>query len=249
MIYVVLGVGFSGTTLTSELIHHAGIKMIDEESDKYDKGGKYEHPEFQKINMDILNLIDDQVFQLRVLDCPKILEESYKDRMLRLIDTQNNRFKNWGFKDPRTVVTFRLWREQLPEHRVIAIYRDPASNWPRTRWRGLRKRYTNAWRAFIHLRQWYEYNDSILSIGSEYGNDFILLNYEKLMQTDFEINRLSSFLGKEIEDRRKFGMYRNKSQGDVLFRLIKWAMNYGKYSPDKMLNKLEQLHSQQSNII
>jgi len=245
MIYVVLGIGFSGTTLVSELIHHSGIKMIDNESDDYDQGGKYEHPDFQKINMNILELLDDKVFHLRIADCPDNLTPKQNDAMVKLVNRQNIRYQDWGFKDPRTVVTYPLWRKLLPEHRIIAIYRDPAGNWPRYRWRGLRKRYSNSWRAYVHLRQWVEYNEEILNTGAKHGADFILLNYEKLMSSTLELDRFSDFLDRPVEDRRKSGMHRNRSQGDMLFRAIRWLMNFGPYSPEKMLKRLEDTHAVQ----
>jgi len=245
MITVVLGVGFSGTTLVSELLHHSGVRMIDDERDEYDKGGKYEHPDFQNVNMNILELLDEQAFHLRVGDCPRVLTVQQKETIIELISRQNNRYPEWGFKDPRTVVTYPLWQKLLQQHRVIAIYRDPASNWPRHRWRGLRKRYSNPWRAYVHIRQWVEYNDAILTIGEKQGADFILLNYEKLMSSNEELDRVADFLGRPVDDRRKPGMHRSRSQGDMLFRGVRWLMNFTPYSPEKMLKRLEVTHAVQ----
>jgi len=211
MLYVVLGVEFSGTTLVSELMHHAGIRMIDDVSDQYDSGGKYEHPEFQQINKQILGLSNDKVFQLRPSDCPQKIDQSQADKMSSLVERQGRRYRDWGFKDPRTVVTYPLWRALLPPHRVVAVYRDPAGNWARHRWRGLRRRYTNAWRAFVHLRQWYEHNEAILASAETLGQDFLLLNYERLMGDEEEVGRLTSYLGRSLEDRRRASMYRSRS--------------------------------------
>ena len=220
-------------------MHHSGIRMIDEESDSYDTGGKYEHPVFQHINKDILGLTDDTVYHLRMIDCPNLLQKYYKDQMLNLISKQDKKYDDWGFKDPRTVVTYPLWKHILPEHKVIAIYRNPADNWPRHRWRGLRKRYSNAWRAFVHLRQWYEYNELILINGLELGDSFLLLNYEKLMQDDDEINRLQTFIKRPIQDMRKAGMHRSRNHGDMLFRCVQWCMRFTAYSTKNMLKQLE----------
>jgi len=245
MIYVVLGLGFSGTTLISELIHHSGIRMIDDESDYYDCGGKYEHPAFQQINREILKLPDDQVYHLRISDCPDALSQLQREKISNLIMQQNHKYEHWGFKDPRTVVTYSLWRQLLPEHRVVAIYRDPASNWPRHRWRGLRRRYTNAWYAYVHLRQWYEYNEAILTQGDSLGKEFLLLNYERLMQHDDEFERLSAFVGRPLTDRRKIEMFRSKTQGDALFRGVRWFMETGAYAPAKMGERLQRARDEQ----
>jgi len=239
MIYVVFGVGFSGTTLVSELIHHSGIKMIDQDNDDYDHGNKYEHLDFQNINKEILSLSNDIVRHLRPTDCPVKLSEPLKKRMVSLIKKQDSKYKNWGFKDPRTAVTYPLWRELLPEHKIIIIFRDPSNNWYRRRWRGYRKRYENIWRAYKHLMQWWEYNDVLLQYGCKQKKNFLLINYEELMSTEIEINRLSHFIEKDIEDKRDQSMYRSRGKPDVLFRLVRFCMNrWSKYKIDLMWSDL-----------
>lgn len=239
MIYVVLGVGFSGTTLVSELLHHAGVRMIDQEEDDYDGGDKYEHMEFQNINREILGLNNVVVRHLKPADCPSVLTVSQKEKMLALIERQNTKYENWGFKDPRTVVTYPLWRELLPEHRIIVVFRHPSNNWYRKRWRGLRRRYVNPWRAYQHLRQWLEYNNVLLEYGRVMNENCLFVNYEEFMTADTEINRLSHFIGNNIEDKRKQGMYRSRGKPDILFRLIMSGMNrWTRFSVDTMWNRL-----------
>jgi hypothetical protein len=166
--------------------------------------------------------------------------------MIKLVERQQSRYDNWGFKDPRSVVTYPLWREILPQHRVIAIYRDPAGNWPRHRWRGLRYRFTNGWRAYIHLRQWCEYNEAILRYGRGMEAGFLLLNYEKLMEGDREMDRLSTFIGKRLEDRRKTSLYRSRSTEDLLYRVTRYSMTrLGRYCPASIGELLEHTHSAQ----
>ncbi|BCX87777.1 O-antigen biosynthesis protein [Methylomarinovum tepidoasis] len=246
MIYVVLGVGFSGTTLVSELLHHSGIRMIDVDDDNYDAGGKYEHPAFQAVNKALLGLADDQVRHLRPRHCPKALSPDQQESMRRLIANQQERYQDWGFKDPRTVVTYPLWKNLLPPHRLIAVYRDPAGNWPRHRWRGYRRRYVNGWRAFVHLRQWCEYNTAILNFGRPLGKDFLLLNYERLMQGDEELERLRRFTARPMVDRRDPAMYRVRNKGDLLFRGVRLLMDScGPYSPDAVRKALEQERNRQ----
>ena len=248
MIYVLLGVGFSGTTLVSELLHHSGIPMIDGDQDDYESGGKYEHPAFQNINKALLGLTDDQVFHLRPRDCPPELSPHQREGKLSLIESRQRRYAQWGFKDPRTVVTYPLWKGLLPEHRLIAVYRDPAANWPRHRWQGLRRRYVNGWRALVHLRQWCEYNQAILSYGSALGDGFLLLNYERLMRSQEEVDRLTDFVERPIDDRRNPAMFRSKGHGDVLFRGVRALMDrVGEACPAAVMAALEQERRRQAN--
>jgi len=240
MIYVVFGVGFSGTTIVSELLHHSGIRMIDQDEDDYDGGSKYEHLGFQNINRELLGLSDDIVAHLRPGDCPASLSETQKNKMLAIIDQQSSKHEDWGFKDPRTVVTYPLWKDLLPEHRIIVVFRDPSNTWNRQRWKGLRKRYVNAWRAYRLLRQWWEYNNIILLNYKGNNNDnFLLLNYEKLMSTNEEVDRLADFIGRDVNDRRKQNMYRKRGRPDILFRMMRVFVNkWTKYSIDNMWARL-----------
>ena len=70
MIYVILVMGFSGTTLASELLHHSVIFTTNMEEDPYDVGEKYENLEFQTINKALLRLTDWSVHHLRTSDHP-----------------------------------------------------------------------------------------------------------------------------------------------------------------------------------
>jgi len=213
--------------------------MIDDDNDSYDGGGKYEHPNFQRINRDILQLPDWRVKHLRPSDCPSHVTHDQQHSMRMLIQRQEDRYDDWGFKDPRTVVTYPLWRSLLPRHRIIAVFRDPAGNWKRHRWRGLRRRYVNAWRAYQHLRQWWEYNTAILEYAGESANDFLLLNYEQLMSDDNELTRLSRFIGRPVADRREPSLFRTRTKPDVVFRATRWAMNTGSvYRIDALWNSL-----------
>ncbi|MFQ5705547.1 MAG: sulfotransferase [Gemmatimonadales bacterium] len=240
MIYVVLGIGFSGTTLISELLHHSGVAMIDGEMDRYDSGGKYEHPGFQGMNKALLGLTNDQVTQLHPQQCPAGLSSVQRDRMLELVHRQTDHHENWGFKDPRTVVTYPLWRDVLPPHKSVAIYRDPAGSWPRHRWQGYRRRYVNAWRACGYLRRWCEYHEAILRYAEDLGENLLLLNYERMMVSDEELARLRDFVSRDIEDRRRCSMYRSRSTGEMPFRLIRAVMDKAsRWRPQETMSGLE----------
>ena len=56
MIYIVLGMHKSGTTLLSQILHHSGISMGENfnESVSYSQGNKYERETTQQINKEIL---------------------------------------------------------------------------------------------------------------------------------------------------------------------------------------------------
>jgi len=59
MIYVILGMHKSGTTLISQILHKSGINMGEFNEDvSYDQGNQHERPAAQKINREILKCGD-----------------------------------------------------------------------------------------------------------------------------------------------------------------------------------------------
>src|SRR5262245_61853891 len=132
MIFVVLGMHKSGTTLVSQILHDSGINMGEDFDAKvsYDEGNKYERETALALNLDIL-----KVGNYRIIDLPNPdeLQLTPQQRlcMREIIQNCNSRYTDWGFKDPRTTLVYPLWVSELPEHKLIAIYRTPEEIWPR----------------------------------------------------------------------------------------------------------------------
>jgi len=219
MIYVVLGMHKSGTTLVSQILHHSGINMgAFDEGISYDEGNMYERQSCLALNMDILS-----TEVLDVLDPYSreglSLSDDQRLRMEEIITTCDAAHADWGFKDPRCALTYDLWREVLTVHRLIVIYRNPAEVWPRFRWNGVRKYHTNFNRAYRYLQHWNEHNRSIIRYLEETTNDYLVLDYRELMSDDREFARLQDFVGRPLEDRRRTELYRTRTEGDVFLRV------------------------------
>ena len=218
MIFVVLGMHKSGTTLVSQILHHSGINMGEfDESVSYDKGNKYERQSTLDLDMDILGTDSYEVLDLRRPDAPD-LSPTHRSRMREIIQDCEERFRDWGFKDPRSALIYQLWREELPQHKIIAVFRDPAQVWPRFKWHGRRKYHTNFSRADSYLQRWWEHNANILRFLRETEMDFLVIDYHKLMTTDDEFQRLQDFVGRPLQDRRKPELYRSKARRDLFIR-------------------------------
>ena len=126
MIFVVLGMHKSGTTLVSQILHHSGVNMGDfQENISYDEGNKYERESTLEVDMEILGAGDYRVLDLRSSRRLR-LDEGIYHKMREIIAGCGSRYEDWGFKDPRALLLYDLWAEELPDHRVVAIFRDPA---------------------------------------------------------------------------------------------------------------------------
>jgi hypothetical protein len=133
LIYVILGMHKSGTTLVSQILHQSGINMVDEaisENASYDQGDFYERQSARQVNEAILKPKSLSLFDIVPL---KTLEMSAAERsqMQAMIRDCAQKYSDWGFKDPRTCLTYPLWASELPEHKIIAIYRSPDELWQR----------------------------------------------------------------------------------------------------------------------
>ena len=224
MIYVILGMHKSGTTLVSQILHASGINMGEFDEDvSYDQGNKFERETTLAWDMEILGASDFGVLDLTPDGVPA-MNDDQRGRMRGIIADCQGKYANWGFKDPRSALTYDLWAQELPEHRIIAVYRDPAEVWPRFKWRGLRKWHTNFDRAHAYLQRWNEHNRNILRFLSETSMPSLVISYHTLMGGSGELARLQEFVGRELADRRKPGLYRSRSRGDFFLRAAEWRI-------------------------
>jgi hypothetical protein len=233
----------SGTTLVSQILHHSGISMGEEVDPcvSYDGGNKYERVSTKSLNFDILGLKDSIFIDF---DAPEALQmtDDQRTSMRKTIRECSEAHIDWGFKDPRTALVYPLWASELPEHRIIAVYRSPDEIWPRFRYRRLHHRYKNPFRAHKLVKRWCEYNSNVLTYLQTARMDFLVLNYRQLMTTEGEFNRLQDFVGCELNDQRKKGLYRGRSQVYPLMEMAKWLVHKRTgYLPGKIIEQFEAL--------
>jgi len=224
MIYIVLGMHKSGTTLVAEMLHKSGIQMIgDHDGDpSYDKGNKYERVSTANLNKDILECWN--------VSSPNMIYP--KD--LNLSDQQ---------RDPRTCLTYQLWNTQLPKHKLIAIYRHPTQVWQHYRsWRYI----FGMWKV---LRAWKMHNCRIINILRTTRREYVVLDYERLMSEREELERLSRFVGRQITDARKESAYRKRRKRSRLISVADlMAGLLGLDRSSRILGELDALRSQNNCV-
>ncbi len=241
MIYIVLGMHKSGTTLVSQLLHHAGINMGDdlEQGVSYDQGNQYERASTWHLNKDILAAHGQISINIRR---PAALTLTPAQRQCRdeIIATCNHRYADWGFKDPRTCLVYPLWADALPAHKLIIVYRDPNEPWPRYRPRHTRNRYREPFLAWKYLKSWCEHNQCILDVLRTTSHDYLVLEYQALVTTQTEFDRLQAFVGRDLVDRRKPKLYRNRARSFRILSMMEFLLQrrHG-YHPQVIMQQLE----------
>ncbi|MHA1341455.1 MAG: sulfotransferase [Promethearchaeota archaeon] len=212
MIYIVLGMHKSGTSLISRMFHESGINMgtFDKKIDYYN-GQKYERSDIHNVIVKMLNVND-----VHSLDTIPPFEEKLIQKNLPLfiniLCTCDSNYDHWGFKNPRTIFIYNFIKPFLSDHKLICIYRNLD---------GVLSHYFqyinyNLKYLFKVIKAWKIYNEKMTEIIEKAEVDFILLNYEKLMSNSKQIKRLESFLNLQLKDcrsknkKRSPGIYKKK---------------------------------------
>lgn len=219
MIVVVLGMHKSGTTLVSRLLHRSGIEMLDADDDRsYDQGNQYERECTLRINDRLLGSAGVESISIRARVVKHGLDEIESD-MQRVVDELQRSRSTWGFKDPRTCLTYPYWERVLPPHVIVAVMRSPQEVWLRYRrtHRNPLRRVARAWRV---ANAWTRHNEGIAGVLERTTQPAILLDYRALVTTDHEFRRLEEFLGRELVDERRRDLYRNRADDAPLFDMV-----------------------------
>jgi hypothetical protein len=197
--------------MLARALHESGIPMgQDFPSGVNYVEAKYEAAWVQDINDEILGA-DRQELSVRVTSAllPRNgISDSITQKMISGIERAQAEYGDWGFKDPRSALTYEFWREQLPEHKLVIIYRSPAEVW---------KRYSTGpklSRFRLPFKAWDDYNRSIIKyIKGRDSSQYILLSFERLLSTDEEWDRLSKFVDMNLLDVRDPGQSVNRISG------------------------------------
>ncbi len=206
----------SGTTLLSRILHHSGIEMVEETIDPgYDQGNQYERKSTKSLNKRLLGGKKQNSSKVRNAIDAKAVEDGLKTEADRLFGELDGRNCNWGFKDPRTCLTYKFLAPMLPRHKVIAIFRDPHA---------VHRHYINRnrgkWGIGINaLRAWTVYNRLIVKIIKKQDYPALLVNYDFLMQDDTELQRIEQFTGSKSTDQRIASLKRNENLPGLRFRI------------------------------
>ncbi|MCF8112201.1 MAG: sulfotransferase [Desulfobacteraceae bacterium] len=218
-IYIILGMHKSGTTLLAKLLMDSGINMGAFDMDKdYDRGNHLERAETQNINKKLLRC--GNKFSLDVVK-PIILEDISADQFsegVKEVKDISLKYSDWGFKDPRTCLTYQYWKQVLPRHRLILVYRHPAEVVKHySKWRGVMNPLAVK-KSIKALACWQRYNEEILKIlNNKKNKEIAIFNFGSLVNDDSELHRLEQFVNRKIHDCREPEKYRSKVTFNMLY--------------------------------
>ena len=124
MIVVVLGMHKSGTTLVAKALHQGGVRMLGGAPGGAYPREKYEWGEFKAVKHRLLGSRPEDSLGIALGE--PLRQSAELDLEARaLIARVGAQPGSWGFKDPRTTLTYGYWKVRLPAHLIVAIERDP----------------------------------------------------------------------------------------------------------------------------
>jgi len=211
---MVVGMHRSGTSLITNWLYHCGLQVGEHllEANNGNEEGHFEDVEFLRIHEEILTSNDFPASGY-VYDKEIDISIYQLEKLKSVIKIKNQRYKQWGWKEPRTCLFLPLYRELLPNSKYLIIFRDyPAvvnsllkrdfasveekylarNFFPRLVWTYFRRNRRKE--KFYHdnteyfLKVWIEYNEHILNMLRELPEqDYIAINYSLLEKCDKQV--------------------------------------------------------------
>ena len=215
---IIAGMHRSGTSLITNWLNKCGLQcgetMVGPCPSNLD--GHFEDIEFLKLHEEIL--ADNHLPATGLTEQhPNDISIYHKEKLKTIIKVKNKLYKQWGWKDPRTVLFLDTYKELLPNARYLIIIRDyksvvssllqrdfkdidkrymARSYFKRMIWKHIRrKRRLEAFyneRAEYYLKVWIAYNEELLkSVKTLSQDSYVVLNYSFLTGND---DRVCSYL-------------------------------------------------------
>ena len=211
---IIAGMHRSGTSLITNWLHRCGLQVGETlvEASCANQEGHFEDTEFLKLHEEIL--ADNGLTATGLVHDRQLNISDYQiEKLKAVLKVKENRFSQWGWKEPRTCLFLDTYRKLLPHAKYLVIVRDYLSvvnsllkrGWEdvdhtfdnrsfitRFRWNFLRKGrnrkrfYSNNAEDFLMV--WIEYNRYILdALETLPSEDYLVVNYTMLQSTDRKV--------------------------------------------------------------
>lgn len=191
---IVLGMHRSGISVTASVLDALGVNMGDsiDNPSITNVTGHFEDKDFVSVNKQILKRNDGSWNRP-----PDNLDNNTLRKEIQALLSEKHSSPIWGWKDPRTVLTYELFRPHVKKPHLVFVYRNPLAVA-----KSLQKREGTS--IATNLRLINEYNRTIDAIiEAESSTPHVFINYEQLLSdTSQEIKKLADFLHIDNKSKR-----------------------------------------------
>ena len=127
-VLVILGMHRSGTSLVANWFNASGLNVGDNlvGGNFSNVRGHFEDRDFLGLHQDLLEECGLHRWGLHSLKEVCLTREQI-ERVKGLIDDKNSRNREWGWKEPRTCLFLKYYRELLPEAKYFVVFRNAES--------------------------------------------------------------------------------------------------------------------------
>lgn len=204
----IAGMHRSGTSLTANWLYENNLFLGDDFLGKASSNqkGHFEDMEFLNIHV---SLLEHQKLHRSGLILPNGYKPNWDKKnqeiAKQLIKKRNKHHDQWGWKEPRSTLYLRAWKEVIPSMKVLAVYRDPKSvvnslflRLKRNKWYKTRnpiKKFNWYFDIDLNPQKWYQifehtyylYNQEILYFKKLYPEDTILVNLDDMKKNSLQL--------------------------------------------------------------
>lgn len=178
---IITGMHRSGTSLTASIMQQAGVFVGDLllPANTSNQQGYFEDIDFLVLHENILKSqgISNEGW---LLTEPTEVPRPLYDQAINLCDSRLKNHALWGWKEPRTTLFLKFWKQLLPQAKFIFTYRSP--------WEVMDSLFTWGHAAFANnpnfaVQIWIAYNQMILRFYEQHPDDCFLFHCD-LLKTD-----------------------------------------------------------------
>ena len=219
MVLCVTGNGRSGTSLVASFLDRAGIAMGIEMRGpgKGCRFGFYEDTGFLEFQKAVLKRNRSGLYFPWK---PVEINDTERRQAASLIAERNEKWQQWGWKDPRSTLFLPFWGEILPQAKFLIMYRNPEEVVTSV-YRQMH-RYYRYFRPDLAPRSWLHYNRMALGFYREHPGRVAFLDVGDLKrQPERTINALSHFLGVAIDPAAFHDVYRSQEMSAHNIKIYK----------------------------
>jgi hypothetical protein len=185
----------SGTSLVMSWLERCGVQVSNGHlvpSSIGNKRGHFEDVDFVELHISAINQVFPQA-KGWVITSKDQLSSICLDvvRQQKLIQTRNNAYSIWGWKDPRTVLFLEDWRQLIPDLKVLMIWRPCSIVVDSLMRRNHQRKEKVVWISFINaIKLWKLSNTLMLDYYIRYPQNSLLFSLDTVKTDDLTVFEL-----------------------------------------------------------
>jgi hypothetical protein len=187
---IIAGFHRSGTSLTAQLLHRAGLFLGDDllDANPSNPYGHFEDWDVVGLHQNIF--ADNGLTWIVGEPFLPVIRPSRWERMKQIIERRNSEHRLWGFKDPRACLFIMLWKYLLPDAKVLLVYRHFTGPTRSLASRHSAALFSNEGNRHVHrrfwdepdlaLRMWLTHNNALLAFARAYPEDMLAVSLDMI---------------------------------------------------------------------